>query len=159
MDLTACNLVKHLPLSHLLFYFFQHHVGFPALLVGGFYPQRASGQAVVTGVHPSPPPVRTCLYFLARMGFSIPTARRFSSNVVTIEEWRILLKKTNSAERSTATNEANDGPRPPSGAAGSGRLFLPAPPKRLALLGCLAWLAQARSPPQVATTGMQRSHF
>ena len=37
------------------------------------YPQRSSGQAVVTGV--------TCLQFLSRIGSSIPTARRFSSNV------------------------------------------------------------------------------
>ena len=44
-----------------------------------FYPQRSSGQAVVTGVVPSPP--GTCLQFLSRIGFSIPTARRFSSNV------------------------------------------------------------------------------
>ena len=41
-----------------------------------FYPQRSCGQAVVTGVVP----LGTCLQFLSRIGFSIPTARRFSSN-------------------------------------------------------------------------------
>ena len=44
-----------------------------------FYPQRSSGQAVVTGVVPSPP--RYGPSFLSLIGFSIPTARRFSSNV------------------------------------------------------------------------------
>ena len=44
-----------------------------------FYPQRSSGQAVVTGAIPSPP--RYVPSFLSRMGFSIATARRFSSNV------------------------------------------------------------------------------
>ena len=37
------------------FSFFDHHFYFPAQLVGGFYPQRSSGQAVVTGVVPSSP--------------------------------------------------------------------------------------------------------
>ena len=46
-----------------------------------FYPQRSPGQAVVTGVVPSPP--RYVPSFLSRTGFSIPTARRFSSNVAT----------------------------------------------------------------------------
>ena len=46
---------------------------------GKFYPQRSSGQAVVTGVVPSP--LRYVPSFLSRIGFSIPTARRFSSNV------------------------------------------------------------------------------
>ena len=45
-----------------------------------FHPQRPSGHAVVTGVVRSPP--GTCVQFLSRIGFSIPTARRFSSNVV-----------------------------------------------------------------------------
>ena len=44
-----------------------------------FYPQRSSGQAVVTGVVSCLPP-GTCLH-LSRIGFSIPTSRRFSSNV------------------------------------------------------------------------------
>ena len=43
-----------------------------------FYPQRPFGQAVVTSVVPSPRHVRS---FLSRIGFGIPTARRFSSNV------------------------------------------------------------------------------
>ena len=43
-----------------------------------FYPQRSSGQAVVTGAAPSPP--RHVPSFLSRIGFSIPTDRRFSSN-------------------------------------------------------------------------------
>ena len=45
-----------------------------------FYPQRPPGQqAVVTGVVPSPPQYVPSI--LSRVGFSIPTARRFSSNV------------------------------------------------------------------------------
>ena len=39
----------------------------------------ASGQAVVSGVAPSPP--RYVPSILSRIGFSIPTAHRFSSNV------------------------------------------------------------------------------
>ena len=43
--------------------------------------KQTSGQAVVTGVYPSPPRCVPC-FFLSRIGFiSIPTARRFSSNV------------------------------------------------------------------------------
>ena len=45
------------------FFFFSAHFYFPA-----------SGQAVVTGVIPSPP--RFCLQLLSRIGFSNPTARR-----------------------------------------------------------------------------------
>ena len=53
--------------------YFNHHFYFPAQLVGGFYPQRSSGQAVVvTGLPPRCVPL-----FLLRIGFSIPTARRF----------------------------------------------------------------------------------
>ena len=43
------------------------------------YPQRFSGLAVVTVVVPSLP--RYVPSFLSRVGFSIPTARRFLSNV------------------------------------------------------------------------------
>ena len=32
-------------------------------------------------------PPGTCLYFLSRIGFSIPTARRFSSNVATLHQF------------------------------------------------------------------------
>ena len=48
--------------------------------MGGVYPKRSPGQAAVTGVASSPPP-GTRLHFLSRIGFSTPTARRFSSNV------------------------------------------------------------------------------
>ena len=61
---------------------------FPSLFLSSstrsrFYPQRCSGQAVVTGVVPSPP--RYVPSFLSRIGFSIPTAQRFSSNFA---NWR-----------------------------------------------------------------------
>ena len=46
-----------------IFFFFPSHFYFPA-----------SGQAVVTGVVPSPP--GSCLPFLSRIGFSNPTARQ-----------------------------------------------------------------------------------
>ena len=54
-----------------------HHFYFLAQVVpvGGL--QRSSGQAAVTGVVHSPWYVPS---FLSRIGFSIPTARRFSSN-------------------------------------------------------------------------------
>ena len=53
---------------------------FPAQRVGGFYAQRSFGQAVFTGgvVHSLP---RYVPSFLSRIGFSIPTARRLSSDV------------------------------------------------------------------------------
>ena len=51
------------------FFFFEHHFYFPAQLVG-FYPQRSSGQAVVTGVVPSPP--GTCLQYFSGMGSAFP---------------------------------------------------------------------------------------
>ena len=41
--------------STIYLFIFQRHFYFPALRMGGFYPQRASGKAGVTGVHPSPP--------------------------------------------------------------------------------------------------------
>ena len=60
-----------------------------------FYPQRSSGQAVVTGVAPSPP--QYVPWFLSRIGFSIPTARRFSSNVANSRSrafrWSIITKE------------------------------------------------------------------
>ena len=49
------------------------------------YPQRPSGQAVVTGVIPSP---RYVPSFLSRIGFSIPTARRLSSDVANFRSRR-----------------------------------------------------------------------
>ena len=52
----------------LLLFVFLYHFYFPA-----------SGQAVVSGVAPSP--ARYVPSFLSRIGFSIPTARRLSSNV------------------------------------------------------------------------------
>ena len=69
-------------LARFIYCFLIHHFHFPATR-GRFYPQRSPGQAVVQpwsqGVYPSPPPVRAFI-FLSRTGFSIPTARRFSSN-------------------------------------------------------------------------------
>ena len=76
---TAVNTYVTLPV--LFFFFFV-----PSLLLSSstrrrFYPQRSSGQAVVTGVVSSTP--RYVPSFLSGIGFSIPTARRFSSNVAT----------------------------------------------------------------------------
>ena len=65
------------------FFYLLNHFFFPAQLVRtklDVYPQRSSGQSVVAGVVPSPP--RYVPSFLSRIGFSIPTARRFSSDVV-----------------------------------------------------------------------------
>ena len=65
--------------SYFILFYLNHHFYFPALRTRRrFYPQRSSGQAVVTGVVPSPPRyVPSCL---SRIGLSIPTARRFSPN-------------------------------------------------------------------------------
>ena len=48
--------------------------------VGGFTPKKLLDKTW-SQVSPLLPP-GTCLHFLSRIGFSIPTARRFSSNVV-----------------------------------------------------------------------------
>ena len=61
------------------FFFFKSSLLTSSSTRRRFYPQRSSGQAVVTGVVPSPP--RYMPPFLSRIGFSIPTAGRFSSNV------------------------------------------------------------------------------
>ena len=42
-------------ISFFFSFFFYNHFYFPAQLVGGFSPQRSSGQVVATGVVPSPP--------------------------------------------------------------------------------------------------------
>ena len=55
-------------------------LSFPSLITRRrFYPRRPSGKAVWSQVSTLLPP-GTCLYFLSRIGFSIPTAGRFSSN-------------------------------------------------------------------------------
>ena len=60
------------------FIFYDHHFCFPAKLVGGFtlsdflYKPWSQVSSLLPG---------TCLHFISRTGFSIPTARRFSSNV------------------------------------------------------------------------------
>ena len=64
--------------ENLLFSLYRHF--FLLSSSARFNPRRSPGQAVVTGVIPYSPPVRA-LIFLLRIGFSIPTARRFSSNV------------------------------------------------------------------------------
>ena len=66
-------------------------------------------------------------------------------------------QRTTVNEHPRESNGASDGPRPLRGAAAIDRVFLPAPPKRLSMLGCLAWLAQPRNPTQAAATGTQRS--
>ena len=56
-----------------------HYFYFPAQLVGGFTLSDLLDKpwSQVSSLLPH----RTCLQFLSRIGFSIPTARRFSSNV------------------------------------------------------------------------------
>ena len=60
-----------------LFYFYHFHS--PAQLVGGFTLSDLLDKPWSQVSSLSPP--RTCLQFLSRLGFSIPTACRFSSNV------------------------------------------------------------------------------
>ena len=59
--------------SHFLFFYFFHssHFHFPA-----------SGQAVVTGVVPSSPAALAFNFFLSRIGFINPIARRFFHRVL-----------------------------------------------------------------------------
>ena len=66
---------------HLLFtyLFFYHHFYFPAQLVGGFTLSDLLGKPWSQVSSLLPP--GTCLQLLSRIGFSIATARRFSSNV------------------------------------------------------------------------------
>ena len=45
-----------------------------------------------------------------------------------------------------ATEEASDGKRPPRSAGATGRLFLPAPARRLSLSGSLGWAGAAPKP-------------
>ena len=60
-------------------FFFNHHFYFPAQLVGGFTLSDLLDKPWSQVSSLLPP--GTCLQFLLRIGFSIPTARRFSSNV------------------------------------------------------------------------------
>ena len=66
---------------HFLFYFILcSTLLFSSLARRRFYPRQSSGQTVVTGVVLSPSRY-VALFFWSRIGFSIPTARRISSNV------------------------------------------------------------------------------
>ena len=57
----------------------EYHFHFPARLVGGFTPSDFLDKPWSQVSSLLPP--GTCLQFSSRIGFSIPTARRFSSNV------------------------------------------------------------------------------
>ena len=71
--------------------FFKSSLLLSSLTRRRFYPQQTSGQqAVVTGVYPSPP--RYVPSFLSRIGFRIPTAHRFSSNVVSLLKLSIISR-------------------------------------------------------------------
>ena len=61
-----------------VFVFVLNHFHFPAQLVGGFTLSNLLDKS--WSQVSSPLPSGTCLHFLSRIGFSIPTARRFSSN-------------------------------------------------------------------------------
>ena len=63
-----------------LFCFSPHRLYFPAQLVGGFTLRDLLDNKPWSQV-PSLLPPGTCLQFLSRIGFRIPIARRFSSNV------------------------------------------------------------------------------
>ena len=63
----------------ILLFFFDQHFYFPAQLVGGFTLSDLLDKSLSQVSSLFPP--GTCLQFLSRIGFSIPAARRFSSNV------------------------------------------------------------------------------
>ena len=69
----------YLFITRYYYYYFYHHFCFPAQLVGGFTLSDLLDKpwSQVSSLFPT----GTCLQFLSRIGFSIPTARRFSSNV------------------------------------------------------------------------------
>ena len=69
-----------------------------------------------------------------------PIYRGMAYGVLKFEE-RTPVKKN-----MLATNEASDGKRPPPNAAVPVRLFLPAPARRLSLLGSLGWLTSPGAP-------------
>ena len=79
---------------HEFFFFFfwggGHHFYFPAQLVGDFTLSdlRDKPWSQVSSLLPPD----TCLQFLSRIGFSIPTARRFSSNVLVGVVSRLVCK-------------------------------------------------------------------
>ena len=68
------------PGTFFFFFFFNHHFYFPAqlLIVGGFTISDLLDKRWSQVSSLLPPGTR--LQFLSRIGFSIPTARRFSSN-------------------------------------------------------------------------------
>ena len=87
------------------FFFFKSSLLTSSSTRRRFYPQRSSGQAVVTGVVPSPP--RYVSLCLPRIGFSIPNNRRFSSNVETYtysSELQNILFDRRSSSRGTVTH-------------------------------------------------------
>ena len=91
-----------------LFLYFWAHFNSPA-----------SGQAVIEGVISSPP--GTCLPFLQRREFSIPTARQVSSNVVNLRSR--AFRESIWAQQNVPTNfgrECTRGPRTHAFVAGTG---------------------------------------
>ena len=62
-----------------LFFVYFHHFYFPSQLVGGFTLSDLLDRPWSQVSSLLPP--GTCLQFVSRIGFSIPTASRFSSNV------------------------------------------------------------------------------
>ena len=62
--------------------YIDHHFYFPAQLVGGFALSDLLDKPWSQVSSLLPP--GTCLQFLSRIGVSIPTARRFSSNVANL---------------------------------------------------------------------------
>ena len=88
--------------TFLFIYYFIHHFHFPTYItrisqkvfpLAVFFLDTPRSQ---TGVVPSP---GTCLHFLSRREFSIPTARRFSSNVASscfliMNDFRFFIKKS-----------------------------------------------------------------
>ena len=94
-EFFGCHWRRSNPDTTLLFFsiFFQHDFNFPALLVGGFiYPQRASGQAVFKGVHPSPPRYVPLFFSLCEKKAKNMTCLKFDSIST---RYRRKLKNTN----------------------------------------------------------------
>ena len=65
---SVVSMYVFVPVKFRIVPFFYQHFYFSSLTRRRFYPQRSSGQTVVAGVVPSPPPVRA-FCFLSRIGF------------------------------------------------------------------------------------------
>ena len=105
-DCESCTTaISTNPGSAFVFVFFSSSLLFSSSTRRRFYPQRSSGQAVVTGVVPSPP--RYVPSFLSRIGSSIPLLvdfhRKLLTHVLALSANQCLCKKKSPINTSMCT--------------------------------------------------------